>query len=260
MTNKESHLDTITVKALNLDIIWEKPEANFQKISDELAHESADIFVLPEMFSTGFSMNPIQIADHSEKTLQWLETFSKQKNAAITGSVSIKEGDEFFNRMYFVTPEGKVEYYDKRHLFSFSGEDKVYSAGKRRVIVEYLGVRFLLQVCYDLRFPVFSRNMEDYDVAIYVANWPRKRISAWELLLKARAIENQVYVLGVNRVGVDGNQLEYPESTYAFFADGNQISVQSGNIISFDIDLQKLKKFRNHYTFLQDRDWFEIKD
>ncbi len=146
-----------------------------------------------------------------------MKVLAKNKNAAIGGSVSVKEGNNYYNRFYFVKPCGDYHFYDKRHFFSYSGEDKVYSKGNNRVIVEYEGVRFLLQICYDLRFPVFSRNKGDYDMALYVANWPIQRIDAWNTLLKARAIENQAYVFGVNRVGTDGNGLEYPESTHCFF-------------------------------------------
>ncbi|MDT3408068.1 UNVERIFIED_CONTAM: putative amidohydrolase [Pseudacidovorax intermedius] len=161
--------------------------------------------------------------------------------------------------MYFVHPDGQTDFYDKRHLFSFSGEDEVYTPGKERVIVHYKGFRILLQVCYDLRFPVFARNNDDYDMIIYVANWPEKRADAWEHLLKARAIENLCFVFGLNRIGTDGNDLFYRESSHCFFADGKEIAVKEGNIISADPDLQELLEFRKHFRFLDDRDHFTIK-
>lgn len=245
---------------LNQDIVWENPAANFKIIEQHLADIEADIFLLPEMFTTGFSMHPERIADGNESTLKWMQRFASHKNAALCGSVSIKEQGRYFNRMYFVKPDGSYFQYDKRHLFSFSGEDKIYTQGKERVIAEYRGVRFLLQICYDLRFPVFSRNKNDYDVALYVANWPEKRVVAWEHLLKARAIENQAIVFGVNRKGTDGNGLYYPESSYAFFADGGQISTGKSDLVFAEISLQKLNSFRAHFSFLSDADAFEIID
>lgn len=170
-----------------------------------------------------------------------------------------EQDGKFYNRMYFVKPDGEMSYYDKRHLFSFSGEDKEYTPGKERVIVEYQGIRFLLQVCYDLRFPVFARNNDDYDAVLYVANWPEKRVEAWEHLLKARAIENLSFVFGLNRIGTDGNNLFYQESSHCFFADGKEISQKQGNIVSAELNMDELKDFRTHFQFLNDRDSFSIK-
>lgn len=243
---------------LNLDIIWKNKQANFSTIESEFRNTEADLFLLPEMFSTGFCMDAEEIADRKEESLSWMKKFAEEKNAAVCGSVSVFEDGKYFNRMYFVKPDSTAEQYDKRHLFSFSGEDKVYSPGKERKIVEYKGIRFLLQVCYDLRFPVFSRNDADYDVALYVANWPEKRAAAWEHLLKARALENLSYVFGLNRIGTDGNNLHYRESSHIHFADGEEISSRNGNIVEAEISLEKLKDFRNHFHFLDDRDQFEI--
>lgn len=160
--------------------------------------------------------------------------------------------------MFFVKPDGEITFYDKRHLFSFSGEDKVYTPGKERVIVEYKGIRFLLQVCYDLRFPVFARNNDDYDAILYVANWPEKRVGAWEHLLKARAIENLSFVFGLNRIGTDGNDLLYQESSHCFFGDGKEISQKQGNLVSAELYMEELNDFRKHFQFLNDRDSFSI--
>jgi omega-amidase len=246
------------IKGLNLDIIWKNKKANFQLIEEQLRNEEADVFLLPEMFSTGFCMDASEVSDRNEESLEFLKKISKEKNTAFCGSAPVEENAKFYNRMYFVKPDSETIFYDKRHLFSFSGEDKVYTPGKDRVIVEYNGIRFLLQVCYDLRFPVFARNNNDYDAVLYIANWPEKRVGAWEHLLKARAIENLSFVFGLNRIGTDGNDLFYQESSHCFFADGKEIAEKKGNIISAELNLDELKDFRNHFQFLNDRDLFSI--
>lgn len=253
-------MKTINLFGLSLDIKWHEPTFNFKKIESLTEDVDADLIVLPEMFPTGFSMTPEQIADKDASSLEWMKAYAQRKNAAICGSVAIQEGRSYLNRMYFVTPEGDFSYYDKRHLFSFSGEDKVYTAGTDRIVVVYKGIRFLLQVCYDLRFPVFSRYKEDYDAILYVANWPDKRVEHWQSLLKARAIENQCYVLGVNRIGVDGNDLNYIPSSYLYFADGKSVAEETSNGITGTIDLKRLDEYRNHYKFLLDRDPFFLED
>lgn len=247
------------IAGLNFNIIWKNKAENFKQIETHLQNEEADIFLLPEMFSTGFCMDADEIADRDEESLNFLKKIAQTKNAAFCGSASVEKNGKFYNRMYFVKPDGSYEFYDKRHLFSFSGEDKIYTKGRERKIVDYKGVRFLLQVCYDLRFPVFSRNQNDYDAILYVANWPEKRVEAWSHLLKARAIENLAYVFGINRIGTDGNDLNYPKSSAFYFADGKDISEKSGNIIRTEITTDELREFRNHFQFLNDRDDFEIK-
>ena len=246
------------IAGLNQDIVWKDKPANFALIETAFSEQKADLFLLPEMFSTGFCMEPEAIADREEETLSWMKTFAAEKNGAVAGSASVQVGPLFYNRFYFVKPDGTVEFYDKRHLFSYSGEDKVYSPGKFRKVVEYKGIRFLLQVCYDLRFPVFSRNSADYDVALYVANWPETRVEAWKHLLKARAIENQSFVFGLNRIGTDGNHLKYQESSRCFSADGTEISQHSGNLVQAEIKMEELNTFREKFPFLKDRDTFEI--
>ncbi|BAP33859.1 carbon-nitrogen hydrolase [Chryseobacterium sp. StRB126] len=246
------------IVGLNLDIIWKNKAENFKIIERELQNLEADLFLLPEMFSTGFCMDASEVSDRNGESLEFLKKISKEKNAAFCGSAPVEENGNFYNRMYFVQPNGEVTFYDKRHLFSFSGEDKVYTPGKKRVIVEYKGIRFLLQVCYDLRFPVFARNNDDYDAILYVANWPEKRVGAWEHLLKARAIENLSFVFGLNRIGTDGNNLFYQESSHCFFADGREISNKNENIASAELDMNVLKDFRTHFQFLNDRDHFSM--
>lgn len=247
------------ITGLNQDIVWKNKSENFKLIEDHLQNQEADLFLLPEMFSTGFCMDAAEVSDKNIESLEFLKKISKQKNAAFSGSASVEVEGRFYNRMYFLKPDSEVVFYDKRHLFSFSGEDKIYTPGKERVIVEYLGIRFLLQVCYDLRFPVFARNNDDYDAILYVANWPEKRVEAWEHLLKARAIENLAYVFGLNRIGNDGNNLFYKESSHCFFADGKEIAEKKGNLVSAELNLDELKDFRNHFQFLNDRDDFEIR-
>lgn len=247
------------ILGLNLDIQWKDKIANFKMIETVLEQESADIFLLPEMFATGFYMNAAEIADRNEETLLWIKSFAKTKNAAICGSASVEDRGKFYNRMYFVQPNGEVAFYDKAHLFTYSGENKNYTAGNERVVVNYKGFRILLQVCFDLRFPVFSRNNNDYDVILYVANWPESRVVAWEHLLKARAIENLAYVFGLNRIGTDGNNLIYKESSHCFFADGSTISKKEGNLVNAELDIEKLQEFREKFPFLEDRDDFELK-
>lgn len=246
------------VVGLNLDIIWKDKTGNFKVIEHELQHQEADLFMLPEMFSTGFCMDASEVSDRNEESLEFLKKISKEKNTAFCGSAPVEQNGHFYNRMYFVQPDGETVFYNKRHLFSFSGEDKVYTPGKERVIVSYKGIRFLLQVCYDLRFPVFARNNDDYDAILYVANWPEKRVGTWEHLLKARAIENLSFVFGLNRIGTDGNNLFYQESSHCFFADGKKISHKNGNVVSAELDMNELADFRKHFQFLNDRDDFSI--
>ena len=253
-------MNNLVIKGLNLNIQWKKKNENFEIIETAFNDEVADIFVLPEMFSTGFCMEPQEVADRNQESLNWLKTFAQKKNAAVCGSASIEENGRFLNRFYFVEPDGTYHYYDKRHLFSYSGEDKVYTPGKEKTIMNYKGWRILLQVCYDLRFPVFARNNDDYDAILYVANWPETRIDAWKTLLKARAIENLSYVFGLNRIGTDGNNLNYPESSYCFFADGSTVSEVKNDIVSMEWDLERVRKFREKFQFLNDRDRFRIED
>lgn len=248
----------INIIGLNLNIRWADKEANFKQIERQYIDTEADIFLLPEMFSTGFCMEPEMVADRNEETLNWMKSFAIKKNAVVAGSASVEEDGKFYNRFYFVKPDLSYEYYDKRHLFSYSGENKIYTPGKERKVILYKGIRILLQVCFDLRFPVFTRNTEDYDVALYVANWPDSRVYAWETLLKARSIENQAYVFGLNRIGTDDYGLQYPESSHCFFPDGEDVAKTENNLVRASIDIEKLQKFREKFPFLKDRDYFSL--
>lgn len=203
-------------------LAWEKPEDNrrqFQALLDA-ATPNTDLVLLPEMFTTGFSMNALANAeDAGGETEAWMRSLARQHDCAIGGSVAVRAGAEVFNRFLFVTPE-VTQYYDKRHLFRMAGEQKRYAMGGERVIVEWRGWRIKLEVCYDLRFPVFSRNRNDYDLLLYVANWPAPRALHWRTLLRARAIENLAAVVGVNRIGSDANGLDYSGDSLAVDARG----------------------------------------
>lgn len=243
---------------LSQNIIWKEKQQNFLLIEEKFKDLEADLFLVPEMFSTGFYMKADEVADENEIALSWMKSFAKLKNSAIGGSVSVKDNGNFYNRFYFVKPDGTYHYYDKKHLFSYAREDRIYTAGKERVIVEYLGIRFFLQICYDARFPVFARNRKDYDVLLNVANWPESRVLAWETLTRARAIENQAYVFALNRIGEDGNGLKYQESSHCYFPDGEDVSTKKEDLIFAEIDIEKLKKFRKDFPFLDDADNFKM--
>ena len=220
----------------------------------------ADLFVLAETFATGFlSEGSTQKAGQQGKLiLDWMKQQAARLNAAVAGSVATVDDDGCLrNRLFFVRPDGTFDYYDKRHLFSYAGETKDYVAGERRVVVEWRGVRFLLQVCYDLRFPVFSRNHGDYDAIIYVANWPKPRRDVWQTLLKARALENQCFVVGVNIVGSDKN-CEYLGDSAVINAYGQiiaQCTPGEAGTASAELDMEQLLRFRKKFPVLQDADF-----
>ena len=213
------------------------------------------------MFTSGFTMRPSLVAETMQgETIQLLKNLAKAKNCAITGSLVITENNNFHNRLVFVFPTGEIEYYDKRHLFTLAGEDKIYTKGNKKIIIEYNGLKICPLVCYDLRFPVFSRNAENYDVLIYVANWPKPRINAWDILLKARAIENMCYTIAVNRIGVDENNNEYTGHSQVIDYLGNSTLEPQENVGIFivNLDINKMIETRNKLGFLNDKDLFEI--
>ena len=193
-------------------------------------------------------------------TVLWLKNIAKTKNCAITGSLVIVENGNLYNRMVFVFPNGEIQHYDKKHLFTLAGEDKIYTSGKEKVIVNYKDFKICLQVCYDLRFPVFSRNTENYDLLIYVASWPKVRTNAWDILLKARAVENVSYVIGVNRIGTDNNNFEYIGHSQIIDELGNFILKPTENegVFIADFDKNKMLETRNKLNFLDDRDYFDL--
>lgn len=251
------------IALLQTSIDWENPLENRSHLSQKITGfmEDVDLIVLPEMFSSGFTMNPKAVAETMKgETILWLQHLAKAKNCAITGSLVIKEKESFYNRLVFVFPDGKMQHYDKRHLFTLAGEDKIYTAGKEKLIVEYKGFKICPLVCYDLRFPVFARNVENYDVLLYVANWPKVRTNAWDILLKARAVENMCYTIGVNRVGVDGNNHEYIGHSQAIDFLGNYIiePQETEGVFIVELDKKKLDETRNKLAFLDDKDEFKL--
>lgn len=254
-------METLKIAAIQADLVWENPEANrayFDAQIENLTHP-VDLVILPEMFSTGFSMNPLLNADEGE-TLSWMKQKATEKNTAIAGSLKVKDNDHYYNRFYFVTPEGTVTHYDKRHLFTLTGEHNVYRRGEKPVIVNYKGWTILLQVCYDLRFPVFARNTSNYDLVLYVANWPKKRIFAWDTLLKARAIENMCYCIGVNRVGLDTNSYEYNGHSGIYDSLGATLAFAESDEKTIYTTLTKkhLSETRDQLNFLADQDAFTL--
>ncbi len=252
------------VTLLQQDIQWADPSVNLARA--EAAMDSAqgsDIYILPEMFATGFNGDPSQTAEDADNStiLSWMQRMAAKHDAAIAGSVAIRERGNCFNRLYFVRPDGEAIHYDKRHLFTYSGENINYKSGNERVIVEWRGVRFLLQVCYDLRFPVWSRNGRTtdkqrlYDAIIYVASWPSTRMHVWNTLLRARAIENQCYVCGVNRIGSDPS-CQYVGGTMLVDAYG-RATVCADNeecTLTAELDMEKLRAFRAKFPVLDDMD------
>lgn len=239
---------------VELNSQWNAPKNNCEAIEVLLEGKSADLILLPEMFNTGFNMNAHEIAESPGGfTLGWMKTLAKEKNAAIGGSIAICENNHYYNRFYWVEPDGKTQHYNKIHLFSYTNEDKIFTAGKEKTIIHYKGWRFALQICYDLRFPEKIRNQENYDAIIYLANWPKTRIKAWKTLLAARAIENQAYCIGVNRSGVDENQWEYETSSRIVFPDGESLAEAKNSVLEYSLSLEKLKNFKEKYPFLKDR-------
>lgn len=243
--------------------VWADPEASLQEL-DRMLPDSvdADLIVLPEMFSTGFVTKPEGVAEiDGGYSLSWMRELAAGRSCAVAGSLSVKSGSSYRNRFYFVFPDGSEIHYDKHHLFSYSGEGRRYTPGKERVVVSYKGVRILLQVCYDLRFPVFSRNRlsggsPEYDLILYVASWPEKRIGAWDALLKARAIENACYVAGVNRAGSDpGNY--YPGHTTFISPLGEVLSICKQNEADAaicEVSMEELEAYRQAFPVLEDAD------
>ncbi len=243
---------------------WEDRDANLLHLSSLLdsADPDSGTVVLPEMFTTGFTMNPGPLAEGMDgPTVSWMKKRSSEGGYALCGSVIIVEDGLFFNRMIFVTPSGEVTSYDKRHLHTMSGEHTVYSRGNKRVITGYRNFRFNMQVCYDLRFPVWSRNLGDTDVIIYSANWPSVRNSVWKALLVARAIENQCYVIGVNRVGENPDGTAYTGDSAIIGPRGELLaSLESGGegVASAVLSMESLEKYRTDMPIWKDADPFEI--
>lgn len=266
-------MQPLAIAMLQTDLFWEDPSRNLLHMEEQLAGLPAGthLTILPEMFATGFSMNPPSLAESMEgPAVTWMKRIAAEKRTILVGSLMIRESDRFFNRLLWVLPNGEIGQYDKRHLFAYAEEDKHYTAGKKRLIARVNGWRINLQICYDLRFPVWSRQQStydeegnfspEYDLLIYVANWPQRRADAWKTLLRARAIENQSYVIGVNRIGEDGHGNNHAGDSQLIGPMGEVIytSENRAELYSFQLDPGELQEFRQRFPFLRDADGFMI--
>lgn len=253
----------LKIALIQSDLVWEDKKANLSHFSGLIQgiEESVDLVVLSEMFSTGFSMNATGLGEtESGETQSWMKKMSNETQAVICGSLIIEEDGKYFNRLFWVQPDGGFEKYDKRHLFTYAGEDKIYTAGKDKLIVELKGWKICPQICYDIRFPAWNRNQEDYDLLFFVANWPERRSYPWRQLLIARAIENMSYTIGVNRVGVDANGINHSGNSMLVDPLGEILFEQVNTPIVKVLNLSKenLNQARERFGFLEDRDGFEI--
>ena len=265
-------MNQLRITTIQADLKWENKRANLEMFSEKIAgSEKSEIVVLPEMFSTGFSMNPEKFAERMDgETVAWMRDTAFENRKIITGSLMIEENGKFFNRLIWMLPNGNYGYYNKRHLFAYAQENNHYSPGDSRLIASVNSWKINLLVCYDLRFPVWSRQQikkvnegevkPEYDVLIYVANWPSKRIYAWKSLLVARAIENQCYVVGVNRIGSDGNNIDYAGESMIIDPLGETL-YQAGdkeNIHTSLLEKEMLENTRNKFPFWKDADPFSF--
>jgi len=266
---------TLNITLVQADLHWEDRQANLDMLSAMLSApgEKMEVVVLPEMFSTGFSMHPQQLAEKMDgPTIQWMKKQSAARGIILTGSLIAEENGNFYNRLVWMLPNGEYGYYDKRHLFGYAGEDKAYTPGKKRLIASVKGWKLNLQICYDLRFPVWARQSlpvepaageiagPEYDILVYVANWPEKRSHAWKTLLPARAIENQCYVVGVNRTGIDGNGLPYSGDSMIVSPMGEIVTSAGAKagLVTGQLQAAELDRVRTGLPFLKDADPFMI--
>lgn len=268
-------MSTLTITTIQTNLHWEDKTANLQMLEEKIAgiKEKTEIVILPEMFSTGFSMQAKRLAEKMNgESISWMKRIAAEKKIILTGSLIIEEEGKYYNRLVWMLPNGQFGIYDKRHLFAFAGEDKEYTPGTNRLIASVKGWKINLLVCYDLRFPVWARQASppdplhgvergaEFDVLIYVANWPERRIHAWKTLLQARAIENQSFVIGVNRVGKDGNDFYYSGETMVVDAMGEVLYTKAHeeDIFTITLEKNKLEEVRNKLPFLRDADDFFI--
>ncbi|MFM6925308.1 MAG: amidohydrolase [Ferruginibacter sp.] len=267
-------MSTLTITTIQSNLIWEEKTANLRMLEQKITgiEEKTEIVVLPEMFNTGFSMRPETFAETMEgETIEWMKRVSRENGIVLTGSLMIEEAGNYYNRLVWMLPNGQCGHYDKRHLFAFGEEDKHYSPGNKRLVASVKGWKINLQVCYDLRFPVWARQSPpssrrcdgceaEYDLLIYVANWPERRSHAWKTLLCARAIENQCYVVGVNRVGSDGNHVYHSGNSLVIDPLGQVLYHMADEEDVNTITLQKemLEEVRTKFPFWKDADDFNI--
>ncbi len=254
----------LNVSLVQPDLEWERTEENFARLEKliQAIKTPTDLIVLPELFSTGFSMNTSSLAENmAGPSMRWMKKMASSLSSCITGSLIIKEKGNHFNRLVFMYPSGEFKIYDKRHLFRMGKENEYYKPGAQRLIVELNGWQIRPLICYDLRFPVWSRNRMDYDILIYVASWPESRKEVWETLLKARAIENQSYVIGVSRIGIDGNNINHTGESMVFDYKGNQLLKLPANIEtvgSVTLNKENLTRFRSTFPVYLDADKFRF--
>jgi predicted amidohydrolase len=260
-------LSTLSFSILQTNLFWEDKGANLAHLTEKIMgiEQYTEIIVLPEMFNTGFSMQPKKLAETMDgPTIEWMKRLAETKKAIITGSLIIKEEDKFFNRLIWMLPNGELGYYDKRHLFAYAGEDQHYTPGNKRLIASVKGWKINLQICYDLRFPVWARQSKgdasEYDVLLYVANWPEKRNHAWKTLLTARAIENQCVTIGVNRVGVDGNNIAHSGDSLIIGPLGEVLyhCAYEEDVFTITLEKEEVEKVRTQFPFWKDADFFHI--
>ncbi len=263
-------MSNLTISLIQTNLYWEDKAANLRMIEEKITaiQDKTEIIILPEMFTTGFSMRAKELAETMDgPAVEWMKRVAAEKKVILTGSMIIEEGGKYYNRLIWMLPNGQVGQYDKRHCFSLAGEDKYYTPGDKRLIASVKGWKVNLCICYDLRFPVWSRQTKtpdstspEFDLLIYVANWPDRRIHAWKTLLPARAIENQCYVAGVNRIGNDGNDIHH--SGYSMVADplGEVQQMEPGQegILTITLDRNKLDQTRQQIPFWKDADPFLI--
>ncbi|MEI6816043.1 MAG: amidohydrolase [Bacteroidota bacterium] len=259
----------LKVTIIQTSLVWEKIDANLKWFDEKLLKipkDSTDLIVLPEMFNTGFTMNADAFHElMNGKTMKWMLKKAKEKNAVVTGSLIIKEGENYFNRLIWMQPNDKIEYYDKRHLFRISDEHSNFTKGGNKLLVELKGWRICPMICYDLRFPVWVRNKDEYDLLLFVANWPERRNYPWQQLLIARAIENIAYVVGVNRIGEDGNGINHSGNSVVLDPLGMPLISTNPSLISnaeyiatVTLSHANLEKYRSTFPFAMDRDSFTI--
>jgi predicted amidohydrolase len=261
-------MSSLFVSLIQTKLFWEDKKLNLAMLEEKIMgiSEKTNLVILPEMFSTGFSMKPSVLAETMDgETINWMKRIASSKKIILTGSVIIQENDLYFNRLIWMLPNGTWGFYDKRHLFAYAGEDQHYAAGNKRLITSVNGWKINLQICYDLRFPVWARQQStaespEFDLLIYVANWPERRNHAWKTLLTARAIENQSYVIGVNRVGVDGNQINHSGDSTLIDPLGNILFTKEKDEVVYSFELTKdiLDNTRNQFPFWKDADHFNI--
>ena len=255
-------MNTLKITTFQAYLFWENIDKNLQNLALRLSsiREKTDLIVLPEMFSTGFTMNVESLAEEMDgRTMSWMLEQAKKFQSVVTGSLIIKEGNQYYNRLIWMRPDGSYEHYDKRHLFGLGEEDKHYTAGTKKLIVELNGWKICPVICYDLRFPVWLRNKdEDYDILLIVANWPEKRSLHWRTLIPARAVENQAYVIAVNRVGHDGNEVYHSGDSMCIDPNGKVIYYKPNDedLYTFSISRDEVENTRTNFPFLKDADSF----